>query len=288
MTYEEKLKSPKWQKKRLEIMQRDNFTCVVCGKGIKDDTPLQVHHLKYLKNVEPWNYADDYLITLCDECHSKVHKRTIIIPFIKIAPSKEASIQKLKQDDNREKEEINIEQDYKRENSYKKERTPIFYRGLLSIREQISSTDALVYSMLLQESIYNKQNSDEQDYLVLQRLSNSKISRICGCERHSVILSIKRLIDRQFIKDDTIYCPDRFIQHGFIKLPNNTKLKGWQLVFYAFLRSLSSNYNGSIDTWASKMAEYFHSSKTAILSLIRELTRKGYVKRMKNGNLLIY
>lgn len=288
MTYEEKLKSPKWQKKRLEIMQRDNFTCVVCGRGIKDDTPLQVHHLKYLKNVEPWNYADDYLITLCNECHSKVHDGTIVIPFIKIVPFKEISTENLKQDENEEKEEVNIEQDYKRENSRKKGRTQIFYRELLSIREQISGTDALVYSVLLQESIYNKQISDEPDYLVLQRVSNSKISRICECERHSVVLSIKRLIEKQFIKDDKIYCPDRFVQHGYIKIDNTKKLVGWQKIFYSLLKDMSAKYNNTIDTWASKMAEYFHSSKTAILSLIRELTRKGYVKRMKNGNLLIY
>lgn len=287
MTYEEKLKSPKWQKKRLEIMQRDNFTCVVCGRGIKDDTPLQVHHLKYLKNVEPWNYADDYLITLCDECHSKVHDGTIVIPFIKIVPFKEISTEILKQDENEEKEEVNIEQNYKRENSRKKERTPIFYRGLLSIREQISGTDALIYSVLLQESIYNKLNSDEPDYLVLQRISNSKISRICECERHSVVLSIKKLIDKQFIKDDKIYCPDRFVQHGYIKIDNTKKLVGWQKIFYSLLKDMSAKYNNTVDTWGSRLAIMQNTTKANIYTLIKRLKEKGLVERLPNGHLLI-
>jgi len=31
MTYAEQLKSPKWQKKRLNIMERDQFRCQDCG-----------------------------------------------------------------------------------------------------------------------------------------------------------------------------------------------------------------------------------------------------------------
>ena len=52
--YSEYLKNPKWQKKRLEILSRDNFSCVVCGKGIETDTALHVHHLSYIKGRMPW------------------------------------------------------------------------------------------------------------------------------------------------------------------------------------------------------------------------------------------
>ena len=44
MAYSEKLKNPKWQKKRLEILNRDNFTCIKCGDK---ETTLQIHHFKY-------------------------------------------------------------------------------------------------------------------------------------------------------------------------------------------------------------------------------------------------
>jgi 5-methylcytosine-specific restriction endonuclease McrA len=70
MEYSEKLKHPKWQKKRLEILQRDNFTCRCCKEK---DKPLNVHHVVYNKNCEIWEYNNIDLITLCDECHKTWH-----------------------------------------------------------------------------------------------------------------------------------------------------------------------------------------------------------------------
>lgn len=64
MKYADKLKDPRWQKKRLKIMERDNWTCRGCGR---DDNQLQVHHLRY--SNEPWEIGDDDLITFCHECH---------------------------------------------------------------------------------------------------------------------------------------------------------------------------------------------------------------------------
>ena len=69
MTYQEKLKDPRWQKKRLEILEKHKWTCCICGD--KEST-LHVHHLKY--NDDPWDVPDDYLIVLCDKCHKNIHK----------------------------------------------------------------------------------------------------------------------------------------------------------------------------------------------------------------------
>jgi 5-methylcytosine-specific restriction endonuclease McrA len=67
MTYADKLKSPKWQKRRLEIMQRDMFRCRRCGS---DDKQLHVHHIYYDKEYkEPWDYPDHLLTTICNDCH---------------------------------------------------------------------------------------------------------------------------------------------------------------------------------------------------------------------------
>lgn len=64
-TYSEKLRDPRWQRKRLEILQRDNFTCRDCHA--KDKT-LHVHHCLYEKG-DPWETDDRFLLTLCEECH---------------------------------------------------------------------------------------------------------------------------------------------------------------------------------------------------------------------------
>lgn len=66
MTYSEKLKHPKWQKKRLEILQRDEFACRECGN---DKNTLHVHHGHYENGLAPWEYDDWTLKTLCKDCH---------------------------------------------------------------------------------------------------------------------------------------------------------------------------------------------------------------------------
>jgi hypothetical protein len=75
MTYSEKLKDPRWQKKRLEIFKRDKFTCQLCTD--KENT-LVVHHKKYINGKEPWDYKNEFLITLCEKCHEKLKDK---IPY---------------------------------------------------------------------------------------------------------------------------------------------------------------------------------------------------------------
>lgn len=76
MRYREQLKDPRWIEKAKEVKARDNFVCQKCGasketlKGICD---LNVHHIRYLKNTLPWDYPNEYLITLCTPCHLEEH-----------------------------------------------------------------------------------------------------------------------------------------------------------------------------------------------------------------------
>jgi 5-methylcytosine-specific restriction endonuclease McrA len=74
MEYSEKLRSPKWQKKRLDIMSRDNWRCRLCGNT---EETLVVHHSVYEKGREPWDYGSNQLISLCETCHKKHHETEI-------------------------------------------------------------------------------------------------------------------------------------------------------------------------------------------------------------------
>ena len=69
--YDKALQHPKWQKKRLEIFQRDKWRCKKCGDT---ETTLHLHHKKYTRKY-PWNEPRKNLITLCSKCHKKVHKK---------------------------------------------------------------------------------------------------------------------------------------------------------------------------------------------------------------------
>jgi 5-methylcytosine-specific restriction endonuclease McrA len=68
MTYAEKLRRPRWQRKRLELLQSTDFTCELCGAT---DQQLQIHHPIYRVGVEPWDYPTDTLMVLCLQCHEE-------------------------------------------------------------------------------------------------------------------------------------------------------------------------------------------------------------------------
>ena len=64
--YSKLLRDPRWQKKRLEILHRDDFVCQKCHSNNKE---LHIHHKYYIKNLLPWEYADESLIAYCKDCH---------------------------------------------------------------------------------------------------------------------------------------------------------------------------------------------------------------------------
>lgn len=70
MNYKEQYKHPKWQKKRLEILTRDGYHCVNCGNN---ENTLHVHHYYYTKDAKVWEYENEALTTLCDDCHEDWH-----------------------------------------------------------------------------------------------------------------------------------------------------------------------------------------------------------------------
>lgn len=70
LTYSEQLKHPKWQQRRLEVMEKAGFECSNCGSN--EDT-LHVHHRRYIKGRMAWEYCNDELACLCESCHSEEH-----------------------------------------------------------------------------------------------------------------------------------------------------------------------------------------------------------------------
>jgi hypothetical protein len=73
MSYYEKLKDPRWQKKRLEILNMYEFMCMVCQETEEE---LHVHHVYYEKGKDPWDYPDSALWCLCKSCHEEMQKQT--------------------------------------------------------------------------------------------------------------------------------------------------------------------------------------------------------------------
>lgn len=71
MKYAEQLKHPKWQRRRLEIMSRAGFACEQCGDT---ESTLHVHHKAYRDGAMAWEYLDEELVCLCEDCHERQHE----------------------------------------------------------------------------------------------------------------------------------------------------------------------------------------------------------------------
>ena len=80
MSYSDKLRDPRWQKKRLAIMSRAQFQCEECGS---DTETLHVHHISYIAGRDPWDYDDRDLKCVCAGCHESYHeqKENLLVIF---------------------------------------------------------------------------------------------------------------------------------------------------------------------------------------------------------------
>lgn len=70
-SYAQKLRDPRWQKKRLEVLEASGWRCELCCDS---ESPLHVHHKQYFKGREPWDYEIAQLAVLCECCHDAQHE----------------------------------------------------------------------------------------------------------------------------------------------------------------------------------------------------------------------
>jgi len=70
-SYVDQYNDHRWQKKRLEIIERENYICQYCHS---QGNELRVHHTYYDKNKKVWEYDNDTLLCLCQRCHSDLHE----------------------------------------------------------------------------------------------------------------------------------------------------------------------------------------------------------------------
>ncbi len=73
--YAEKLKDPRWQKCRLEVLDRNNWTCQYCNDT---KATLHVHHLCYNSVTrDPWDVDTYALLCICEVCHKVEHLKDL-------------------------------------------------------------------------------------------------------------------------------------------------------------------------------------------------------------------
>ena len=68
-SYQEQLADSRWLRKKNQILERDNYTCTQCGAT----SHLNVHHQYYEAGRNAWDYPNEALVTLCQNCHTSLH-----------------------------------------------------------------------------------------------------------------------------------------------------------------------------------------------------------------------
>lgn len=185
----------------------------------------------------------------------------------------------------------------------------VFYKILLKQREKITGSMAIVYSSLLAKSILNgeifdfdgkfdydaahefitDQTGNGEYFISMNNPGIGSLAKTTGMTKQNIRLTLKRLNEDNYIsiQHQSIYCPVNILDEGFMKIQNDTSLKGWQLIDYAFMQERAWEYYGEIDTWASRLAEMLHTTRENVYMTINRLKTKGYVERLQNGNLRI-
>lgn len=70
------LRSKKWERLREAILARDGYKCQYCKRFGKNKQADHVHHVLPREFFPQYRYTEWNLISLCRECHDKMHYRS--------------------------------------------------------------------------------------------------------------------------------------------------------------------------------------------------------------------
>lgn len=68
-------KTKKWKDKRPKILKRDEYMCRECKRYGKTTEATTVHHVYPLEQRPELGLVNSNLISLCKQCHDKMHDR---------------------------------------------------------------------------------------------------------------------------------------------------------------------------------------------------------------------
>ena len=260
--YKDKLKDSRWLAKRQAILARDSFRCVICGSN----NGLNVHHSAYIYGREPWEYDNKYLVTLCHECHAKLHGKYAV---------KQTYVDGMK---------------------------IIFYKSLLQDRLGLTPTERICYSYLVSKSFLDMSDSFEFDglvnvtstgimndgeYIPMRKTPIQKMADDLKVSKRVISYALKKLSECKFIDNDMILVQGGLTTHGYFQLDLNTGLTGELLIFYSYLKDVSKTYNGEINTRKFVIEERMNTTKIAVKKLLLKLYARGLAEKIEKYKLTI-
>lgn len=63
---------------RRMILARDDYRCVLCGRGKEGPRSLHVHHLKPWAGNPALRFEPSNVVTLCRGCHVEEHRKGVM------------------------------------------------------------------------------------------------------------------------------------------------------------------------------------------------------------------
>lgn len=259
MQYKDKLKDSRWLAKRQAILARDSFRCVICGSN----NGLNVHHSAYIYGREPWEYDNKYLVTLCHECHAKLHGKYA------------------------------VKQTYGR----------VFFRTLLRRARNITPTERIIYSFLVSKSIMQNPEVFDKDGAYVNKsalrlmladgnrvpiydIGVTQIAKELEISKKTVITSLSNLRCKGYIIDDMIFVNMDLIDNGYFELQYRKGLSGLTLIFYSFLVD-RTHIDKYIYLTRKQMAGILDVKVKSIDQYLSKLSELGLVERISNSKLKV-
>ena len=78
MKYSEQLRDPRWRELREKIIERAGHKCENCDS---EEKRYEVHHGYYIKGRMAWEYPEEVLYCLCEQCHWDIQERMEIAHY---------------------------------------------------------------------------------------------------------------------------------------------------------------------------------------------------------------
>ena len=180
----------------------------------------------------------------------------------------------------------------------------VYYKYLFGRRDEITDSEGIVYSALVYKALEDSECFDEEgrmnplqvrsfiedsvnNRIVLPKINKSKLAESVGIKRVTIIRIMERLQAKHILSNGFIVCSVEMVEGGYMELPPVKDLSGQQKVFYALLKDRGRNHNDTVDTWARRLADIFHTTQGNVYYLLSVLEDKGYVERMEDGRLKI-
>ena len=173
----------------------------------------------------------------------------------------------------------------------------IYYKGLIAYESELTSTERILYSFLLNKSVNNEAFDtdgrycedtfdvfDEFDLPTFNQYDFAEKTKIVS--QGSLSLAYRGLIDKGIIDVNRgIIKHNDIARKGYFVLCVESKLKGELLIFYSWLKNLSKGC--PIVATMQRLGTMYNVSMNVIRDYLHRLSGKGLIERDNKGNLII-